>query len=351
MAKPDPTAPTVKVPEQELAETEAWGDFDKLDLAEAAKAAADPGIDATPVTKAFENVSDGGDDPPAAKDPKPAATEAPTGSAPAIAAETKPPANPLFADLPEDVRGKVQEAWERENAALLGRVAPVQRQNAQLLRENQALKGGGRPATPAAPKQIAMPGDAGWDKFKKDYPEIALPMEARLNQFIGAASSHVAETVETRVKPVADRVNATVQETALEREARRLAAKHPDFVEVRDSKEWDAWLSTLPAQVRLLEDSTSADDADYMLTQFKGSTFYKPAASADPPPANGSKQPGANGAHSNNRTDPALDARRQRQLDGARTPASRGGQSPAAAVTVIPEDEEGAWKAFERLGM
>ncbi len=355
--KPDVNAPSEKAPEQELAEADAWADFDKVDQQAAARAAASPGVDASAVTRAFELAS--GQDPdeePAPKaeaKPAPVATEAPSSSAPAIAAETKPAANPLFADLPEDVRARVEEAWNRENAALLGRVAPVQRQNAQLLREVQTLKnGGGRTATPPAPKAIAMPGDPGWDKFKKDYPEIALPMEARFNQFLGAAGSHVNEAIETRVKPVADKVNATVAETALEREARLLAAKHPDFIEVRDSKEWDAWLSTLPAQVRVLEDSASADDADYLLTQFKASPLYvKPAGSGAPPPANGGTNPGANGAHPNNQQTPALDARRQRQLDGARTPAPRGGSNPAAAVTVIPDDAEGAWNAFEKMGL
>lgn len=350
---PDLTAPTEKAPEQELAEAEAWADFDKVDQAAAGRAAASPGVDASAVTRAFENVSDG--DVETQPEKKPVATVAPASSAPAVAIETKPAVNPLFADLPEDVRGKVQEAWERENAALLGRVAPVQRQNAQLLRENLALKG--RPANggaPPAPKTIAMPGDPGWDKFKKDYPEIALPMEQRLNQFLGVTSSHVNEAIETRVKPVADRVNATVAETALEREARRLAVTlgHPDFVEVRDSKEWDTWLSTLPAAVRVLEDSDSADDAAYLLTQFKASPYYvKPAGSADPPPANGGNQPAANGGQPETRQTPALDPKRQRQLDGARTPVPRGGTPPQAAVTVIPDDPEGAWKAYEKMGL
>jgi hypothetical protein len=351
---------TPKGPEVELAEAEAWDDFDKIDTAAAGRAAASPSIDGSPVTKAFEQVTDDQDgrQRPAEKTAaasdggKPAATAveaAPaTGTAPAVSSETKTGTKP-FEYLPEDLRARVQADWEKENAALRGRVAPVQRENQNLRRRVDELSR--QPAQPAPrPKDIALPGDPNWEKFKKDYPEIAAPIENRLAAALGGVRDYTNEVVETRVKPVETRFSQSQTETELERAARVLAAKHPDFYDISQNNDaFDAWLSTLPPKVAALIDSKDPNDADYLLTRFKAETGYKAASDADPPP-NGGNPPGANGAHSETRQ-PALDPRRQRQLDGSRTPAGRGSQPAAAAVTVIPEDAEGAWKAYEKMGL
>lgn len=333
-----------KGPEVELAETEAWADFDKIDTAAAGRAAASPAIDGTAVTKAFEQVTDEQTGAKPATVEKPAATVAAEGSKPATAVDTKAATNP-WDFLPEEHRAKAKETWERENAALLGRVAPVQRKNAQLERELAAAR---NPAKPAPkPKDIALPGDAGWEKFKKDYPEIATPIEQRLGVALSSVRDYTQEAVETRVKPVETNFNQSRTETELERAARVLAVKHPDFQEISDSKEFEGWLATQRPRVAALIDSADPEDADYLLTQFKASSFYKP------PDAGSEEQeqpaPGANGNGAKRQlAQPALDPRRQRQLDGARTPAGKGAPA-AAAVTVIPDDPQGAWDAFEKL--
>jgi len=345
--------PAEKTDEEQ--ETAAWAEFDQIDQAAAGKAAAAPAIDGSPVVEAFEKAS-GAVQPEKQPAVPPLSADASKGAAPAAdktvppAAAATPEGEQPFADLPEDVRKRVFESWEKETAALRGRVGPVQRQNEELRRENARLKAQPAAPTTAKPKELVLPGDPGWDKFKKDYPEFAGPLETRLNQALKAVDEHVGATIGKPLKDIGGRIAKTEEERALEREASALAANHPDFFDIKESQEFDDWLSTLPEHVAALVDSPKSADADWLLTQYKASTFYKPPAGPAPgagnPPA-----PAANGGGAKPQSaQTPLDAKRQRQLQGARTP-SGGRATPAAAVTTIPDDPQGAWDAFEKMGL
>jgi hypothetical protein len=226
---------------------------------------------------------------------------------------------------------------ERDNRSLRGRVPVIQRELDGLKRKGAEALTADKPRDEprTLPSEVPVPGDEDWDKFALDYPEIAKPLERKYKRLESAQTA-----LENRIKKfdeVEDRVKAVEQgqETiALDNEAAMLLAKHPDFITLRDSPDFDRWLSAQPPTVQALRDSPLAVDADYLLTHFKNEV--RPASAVAPVTNGGGDPP---------RTQTALEKKRANQLESSASPR---GSIPAAVMAGVPEDEESAFNFFAR---
>lgn len=231
-----------------------------------------------------------------------------------------------------------QVSPEEENRRLKGRVAA-------LARENDALKRNGTstptPSTPApasggpgksgngggAPKSkilSRLEADPAWQTVKKDYSEIAAPIERALGELAG----EVEQTTAHR------------QRATLDGNGEIVAKAHPDAGKIVQSKEFNDWLGVQPryvvAQVEANGDGVRDPDACIdIFNRFKADTGF----SSQAPAGSGNNA----GGSPSNQDDEATRAARAARRDGAvgGVGKGRGGQT-----TNLPEDPD---KLFDHL--
>lgn len=325
------------------AEEESAALWSELEQAERGEAASDAG-DETQGQQAHAEHTDAED---AADDaegwtsddqtPDEGAPEAPQQEDPAQGQEQpaaqQPPANDPFAGDPvwssaTAEQKQVLSQWQHEIRSNRGRIATLQRklqelQQAAPQQQRQQQQGG-------AEASEALVGSEKWKAFREDYPEMAEPLE----HVIGAIVQENAQLKQQVGGIVTER-----QQQAQMAEFERLSQVHPDWQQIAQDKAYREWLSQQPPGVQALHESDFAEDAITLLNIYKGQTG---AAQAHPQQA-----PAASNGAGNSATRSTLPARRQRQLQSAAAARSSG---PGAA-TGIPDDEEGAWRAFERMGL
>jgi hypothetical protein len=115
----------------------------------------------------------------------------------------------------------------------------------QAKAEREAFEASIAPYTPTAEETAAM------EQFKKDFPNEAVAIEARLKSVDRDLNARIHKAVQnmlTHVDGRLDPVEATVTETALERHATAIHTAHPDY-DVVIAKVPD-WIKTLPAYAR-----------------------------------------------------------------------------------------------------
>lgn len=323
-----------------------WNELEQAERGEAASDAGDEtqGQQANAQDTDAEDAADdsegwAGNDQTADQD----ATEAPQQEDPAQGQEQpaaqQPPANDPFAGDPvwssaTAEQKQVLSQWQHEIRSNRGRIATLQRKLQELQQaasqQQRQQQNGGAQQQGGAEASEALMGSEKWKAFREDYPEMAEPLE----HVIGAIVQENA-----RLKQQVGGIVTERQQQAQMAEFERLSQAHPDWQQIAQDQAYREWLSQQPPGVQALHESDFAEDAITLLNIYKGQIG---AAQAHPQQA-----PAASYGAGNSATRSTLPARRQRQLQSAAAARSSG---PGAA-SGIPDDEEGAWRAFERMGL
>jgi hypothetical protein len=358
--EPTTPAPASEDIDQEAEAKKAWDEF---------AAARKDGTDPAPAAAA-ETGKEPAQDPAAAPaadtvkdpDPAPAASPKTDGAAP----EGDAPKNDDDPDLWADAKPELRTAYEAARGQLdnlkaaktraEGAMSGLQRKVNDLSRQVDALKTApkadptaaiatpnGKDPDPAAtnagtkpvPEKIA----AKMAAIKEEYPELGAMLEDVVSEITANTKSDV-DAVKTELSGLTTRQ----QERYLEAQVEVVAEKHADFTEALKSPEFHAWYETAPAYKRAAVDRNGEHFVDgpevaSLIDDFKLETGWKAeAAPAPSAPTNGTGKP----------TNPAPSRKREAQLRSATAPRTG---SPAGAAAGIPEDPEGAWKAFEKMGL
>lgn len=289
-----------------------WDEFDKLD------ATATPDADHVP--------ADAAADPPAEPPPSaPLATGAP--AAPDLWTNAAPAQKAAYEAAIAERERLAQ--MERSHA---GRLSVWERENKRLKDELEAA----RSAAPAQPAQGSLDeyfATDEWKVFAEEYPEVAAPQRAAMERLSQATTSQ-AKVLETFER---ERTAETEQrqQAAYQSNEKLLDDIHPDWREIAGSQALSDWLAQAPPMYRDAATRNAAAivdprEAADLIERFKDHAAGQSA---------GTKPPNSNPA--------PLPAKRQRQLESATSVPTRG---PSAAIG-IPDDEKGAWDAFDRMGL
>lgn len=364
--EPTTPAPASEEIDQEAEAKQAWNDFaaaekDGTRPAPAAAADDETGKEPDP-DPAAAPAADPTPDP--APDPAPAASPKTNGAAP----EGDAPKTDDDPDLWADAKPELRTAYEAARGQLdnlkaaktraEGAMSGLQRKVNDLSRQLDALKTAPKaeptaaapapngkdpdpapaePGTKPVPEKIA----AKMAAIKEEYPELGAMLEDVVSEITANTKSDV-DAVKTELSGL----TASQQERYLETQVDIVAEKHADFTEALKSPEFHAWYETAPAYKRAAVDRNGEHFVDgqevaSLIDDFKLETGWKAeAAPAPSAPANGTGKP----------TTPAQPPSRKREAQLRSATAPRTG-SPAGAAAGIPEDPEGAWKAFEKMGL
>jgi hypothetical protein len=258
-----------------------------------------------------------------------------------------PQADPWAAATPEQLT-----AWQAAQNAIKqheqyrksqeGRIAAFQRQIDELRRAQAAAPQGTTAAkaadqpqgAAAAQQEAALDAFAsdGWKTLEEDYPEIAETVRA------------IVEPLAKEVAPFKSHLQ-TVQEDRRQQELLRehnaLTERMPDWLTtIQESRgDFGRWAETQPRYIRDAVERNKdaivdADEAADIIGRYKQ---HRMASQTTQPPASAGSPA----------TQPVLPDRRARQLQSS---ASVQSKAPPVAVG-IPDDPEGAWEAFERMGL
>jgi hypothetical protein len=167
--------------------------------------------------------------------------------------------------------------------ALHGRLAPVQQANERLRRQVEQAGQPPRPApnssavssqqpgqqTPVAPPTPAL--DLAevpeFEEFRAAFPEEAKAIAA----LFGRQAQHVGNLQEQlgNVSQGLEQIQQASFGKEREDGLNRLAAAHPDWMNVRPSEDFGRWLSTQPRNVAQMADSPNADECIWILDRYK----------------------------------------------------------------------------------
>lgn len=233
----------------------------------------------------------------APQEDKPKAQAKPTEPAPAPEtkpAETLPRLEDLEALLPPDkasVYAPLLKTLQKDLQRLRsdeGRITAYQtryeelrRRSAELEAELQRLKTAA-PAPTQAPAQAPAPAantaqqqqdlQDEMDELAREYPELSGPLNLRIKRMVerllppaaAPAAPAAGQTTADKGTPAED-----PELTALVDGYAALAQRHPDYMQAVNSEEFKAWLPKQPVTVQRLMDSVDAEDASFVLDQFK----------------------------------------------------------------------------------
>lgn len=229
----------------------------------------------------------------------------------------------------QDSEKKAKEDWNRMRGTVSGLTRKVNDLTAQLNAQPAGEKPDG--SADATDEANAVFDGEDWKTFEEDYPEVAGPLKAAFGAQEARIQNLTRElggiSTDRRADHIANQVNI-------------VADAHPDYDKIAGSEEFSTWYETAPAFIRAgiernAQDIVDGDEVTHIVKLFKQETGW------------GSKEPPGNGHDPNPAQQPA-DGKRQRQLEAAKQPRSR---SPGATPSGIPDDEDGAWKAYESMGL
>ncbi len=321
---------------EQKSDAELWKELDAEDAAATGKDGKASEIDAA----ADNDLSVDGDGDPV------------TGSDDALAtggeAGGEKPKAPAVVDIWKDAKPEQRAAFEAAQAEAKkgeqyrksneGRVAALQRQVDQLMRQKTAQSG----AVKGGAGQQAAGGfldSQEYKKFSKEYPEIAGPM--------GKVIADLQAQVTGQTKML-DAIGSERLQKALNEQEATLVKDHADWEELAGQEGFGDWLAMQPRHIREAalrngENIVDAQEAADVIGRYKdhlraNGKYQEPA-----------KQQGGgnNGAQANGtgKTKQELDPKRQRQLGSAASSKSRG---PGAGFG-IPEDGDPKtiWKQMD----
>lgn len=195
-----------------------------------------------------------------------------------------------FKSLPDDVRSglveqnKYTQYLYQSYQALQGRLAPVQRENADL---RERLRKHEQAPTPTLE-----------DLEKNDaYKEIAeeFPEEAKSLKGVFASKERESQQVKQQAQQLKQALDEQRQQTT-QRELQRLESQHPDWMNVTNSQPFQQWKSVVEANPQMYPEMANklsspwAEDNVDVLNQFK-KDYAEYTGNGQQPPAQNSQQP------------------------------------------------------------
>lgn len=200
-------------------------------------------------------------------------------------------------DEPEDLEQDAADAASAEESLegeedLAGKLAALEEEAERLRQSERSQRGRVSALTkklleqraahvPPAARQDDVDAAHGedWDEFKEDFPEMAAIIErnqARLDSRMNELNSLI-EQLQATQDALIEKEAAVYRTTQLE----ILGERHPDFEEIKASKEFAEFKASAPANVQAMIASTHAEDAIIVLDAFKQSTGWKPGGEKD----------------------------------------------------------------------
>ncbi len=246
---------------------------------------------------------------------------------------------PWFAELPEDVRQRIHQQEQyagdlfQRYSALQGRLAPVQRQNEDLRKENDKLQKQlrDRPATENPTLEDLDSNDA-WKEVSEEFPDES----GKVRELFSAKESALQEARQ-QIQQLQDELSQG-EEQRKRTEWKRLSVRHPDADTVRSHPAFHQWVQrTLddqqanPELIRKIQSPFYEDIAD-VIDAFKADYFGEQPPQPEAPGGQESThqerpgQPGESQAPARAATPSAQEGQRtpSRQKPPAPAPESQG---------------------------
>lgn len=211
--------------------------------------------------------------------PEPEAPESGVAAAAPAPAAEEPPAwyNELSeeAKLAYDTSQSNLQQLQWQYSAVHGRLAPVQAENDRLKRlaqgqpQPQPVAGGQH--TPTAPTPAPDFETVEFKEFAENYPD-----EAKVIMATAVAQQQHTQRLETRLNTLAaglDQVQNFSTNQQMQHELSALEERHPDWMTVRNSAEFDSWLQTQPPAVQPMVNSKKAEECSYLLDRYKQDVY------------------------------------------------------------------------------
>lgn len=305
----------------------------------AAKAKGEPAPSSEEPTE--DDEPEGNDQPkePAApaEDETPAATEEGDEGEPVTSGDAKdteggsqPPkeeqAPDPWADAPEPLKAELAKLQKERDEALHKAKSDASRV-AALSRKLQQVQTAPAPAKAPEPTEAQKALDGKIEQLKKDYGDIAEPL-------IELIESQKKEL--DSVRTTLHGLNEAQQAQVIVAETQALEARHPDWREIAQSKDFQEWLVIQPPNIQGLAESWDARETSVVLTLFKTEAGVATGQTEEPRQDDKSTD-------AKPKADAATGARRSQQLEGGRDVRSR----PAPAASEPPDDFDAAFKYFE----
>jgi hypothetical protein len=237
-----------------------------------------------------------------------------------------------------DKLAEERRKYENDYRALHGMTAPLQRQNEELRRQQQAHVARIQQLEQLGRKQQDVSGatDKALQEFEnwaKQFPEesravlaMVNPLRVKVTALEGALQAHQAELGNLQTER---------QQAALAREIGELEKVHPDWQAIHGSPEYGEWLGRQTPGIQGLNNSMFAGDAIQVLNLFKAARA--PAPAPQPKPA---AQPSGNADQ--------VQQRRNQALQRGTSPNVRSTESPVLAAA-NPEGLSDEDAQFARL--
>lgn len=264
--------------------------------------------------------------------------------------------------LPEEARESF-EAQQHSLAslraqfdALHGRLAPVQQENARL-RQRLAQQGAPAQQDPNGGDRAGQP-NASTGFSLKDVPEFAefseaFPDEAKA---IGALYERQAQEIQklnnklSGTEETLGSMQQTAQQHTFQSELQTLSQAHPDWQTVRNSEDFENWLSVQPESVSQLTDSSRSQDCIWLLNAYKRDYEQVHGRPYGQPGKNGRQgEPAAGEPQAEDPKASSQDAAAQQARDRRQRIRSVPSPDPQQSGVGIPTGDPGAGRSAEEV--
>lgn len=238
---------------------------------------------------------------------------------------------------------KQKEKYEHSARSNSGRLGAMQKKIDDLSRklEEQSSAKDGKAESPAADTGDTLFDAPEWAKFKEDFGEVALPIEAAIRRSYQDLHSRLSET---------QKVSKTLQERQQEeyyaQQAQALNQVRPDWLEYakENFSEMEEFANSDP-DMRAIWDAnyeriTNAKQMNRFLTLFD-IEVKKPNGKDTKPASRNASSEAAHEAKPNNEPRPMTPKRKQ-QLKSAASPAPRSHPSPGSRQDGLPDSDDPA---------
>tara|TARA_Y100000310_G_scaffold335304_1_gene416955 strand:+ start:479 stop:1531 length:1053 start_codon:yes stop_codon:yes gene_type:complete len=236
----------------------------------------------------------------------------------------------------QDETKQARQDWNRMRGTVSGLSRKANDLQTQLDASRPATTGSDGPT-----EANAVFASENWKTFEDEYPELANPVKAEVQALFGAQEARI-QTLERGMAGI----STERRSDNLAQQVEIVHAAHPDYDTIAKSDAFQQWYEQAPPYIRAgvernAVDITDGNEVAHIVKMFKQET----GAASPEPPDKDEADPAETNGHDPNQ---ALDGKRRRQLESSNAPRTR---SPGAVTTGIPDDEEGAWNAYEKMGL
>lgn len=223
-----------------------------------------------------------------------------------------------------------REKFENDYKALHGMTAPLQRGNAELRRQAEAMAARIQQLEQLERKQqdVSAAKDATiqeYDEWAKQFPEESKAVSALVNPLREKVTALEGSLQAARAE--LGNLHADRQQAALAREIGELEKVHSDWRSIHDSPDYWEWLGQQSPGIQSLNQSMFAGDTIQLLNLYKSA--HAPRQAPAPAPSN----PPSNTAD-------AVQQRRKQSLERGTQPTARSSESTSSNRGVELTDED-----------